>query len=49
MTKENIGLGIYVFIIQRNTNYHCILFEDKEIKFILPFESEIEKLLNGRR
>ena len=49
MTKENIGLGIYVYIIHENTNYHCILFENKEIKFILPFESEIEELLNGRR
>ena len=49
MTRENIGLGIYVFIIHKNRNYHCILFEDKEIKFILPFEAEIEELLNGWR
>ena len=49
MTEENIGMEIYVFIIQGNTNYHCILFENKEIKFILPFELEIEELLNGRR
>ena len=47
MAIENIGLEIYVFIIHRNINYHCILFEDKEIKFILPFESEIEELLNN--
>jgi hypothetical protein len=45
---ERIGLEIYVFIIHTNINYHCIIFEDKEIKFILPFEDEIENLLiNG--
>jgi hypothetical protein len=49
MTKENIGMEIYIFIIHNNTNYHCILFEDKEIRFVLPFELEIEELLNGRR
>ena len=48
MTEENIGLEIYVFIIHKNINYHCILFEDKEAKFILPFESRIEGLLNKK-
>ena len=47
MTKENIGIEIYIFIIHKNTNYHCILFEDKEIKFILPFERKIENILNN--
>ncbi|PKC55547.1 hypothetical protein RhiirA1_503166 [Rhizophagus irregularis] len=33
-----------------NTSYHCVLFEDKNIRFILPFEEEIEDILvNGRR
>ena len=50
MTIENIGIGIYTFIIHENTNYHCVLFEDKNIKFILPFEREIENILiDGRR
>ena len=45
---ERIGLEIYVFIIHINIKYHYILLEDKEIKFILPFEDEIENLLiNG--
>lgn len=48
MTTENIGLEIYIFIIQENTNYHCVLFEDKGIRFILPFEGELENILiNG--
>ena len=50
MTTENIGIGIYTFIIHENTNYHCVLFEDKNIQFILSFEEEIENILiNGRR
>ena len=50
MTTENIGIGIYIFITHENTKYHCVLFEDKNIKFILPFEEEIENILiNGRR
>ena len=46
MTTENIGIGIYIYIIHKNTNYHCVLFEDKNIRFILPFEAEIEELLS---
>jgi len=46
MTTENIGIEIYIYIIHKNTNYHCVLFEDKNIRFILPFEAEIEELLS---
>jgi len=50
MTIENIGIGIYIYIIHENKSYHCVLFEDRNIKFILPFEREIEDILiNGRR
>jgi hypothetical protein len=50
MTNENIGIGIYIHIIHKNKGYHCVLFEDKDIEFILPFEEEIEDILiNGRR
>ena len=49
MTQENITLEIYLFIIHQNLNYHCILFEDGNTQFILPFERDIENIINGGR
>ena len=49
MTQENITLEIYLFIIHWSLNYHCILFEDENTQFILPFKREIEDLINGGR
>ncbi|RGB35502.1 hypothetical protein C1646_759275 [Rhizophagus diaphanus] len=34
-------------IYKQNINYRCILFEEKGIKFILPFKAEIERMLNN--
>ena len=45
MFNKRIDMEIYVFVIHANLNYHCILFEEKEMKMILPFEREIEGLL----
>ena len=45
MHCEKVGLEIYVFVIHANTSYHCILFEDKELKMVLPFEAEIENVI----
>ena len=46
---ERIGLEIYVFIIHENINYHCVLFEEKGLQFILPFEAKTEEIIsNGR-
>ena len=39
---------IYEYIIHRIIGYHCILFEEKELKFVLPFEAKIEELLKDR-
>ncbi|PKY57855.1 hypothetical protein RhiirA4_479242 [Rhizophagus irregularis] len=48
--NDNKRIGIYIYIIHKNKGYHCMLFEDKNIKFILPFEEEIEDILiNGGR
>ena len=47
MTEKRIGIEIYIFIIHSNLNYHCILFEEKGVQFILPFELEIEKILSN--
>jgi len=38
MTNENKSLEIYEFIIHTNQLYHCILFEDKDFRLILPHE-----------
>jgi hypothetical protein len=45
MCSERINTEIYEFVIHANLNYHCLLFESEDIKFILPFEKEIEELL----
>ena len=42
MTVENIGVEIYSYIVHSNLRYHCMLFEEKDIRVILPFEKEIE-------
>ena len=48
MIKERIGLEIYVFVIHSNLNYHCMLFEDKVLQFVLPFEAEVKEILSNR-
>ena len=47
MIKERIGLEIYIFVIHSNSNYHCMLFEEKGLQFVLPFEAEIEEILSN--
>ena len=47
MIKERIGLEIYMLIIHKNLNYHCILFEEREVQFILPFEAKIEEIISN--
>ena len=39
MHSEEIGIKIYEFVVHKNLMYHCLLFEDREIKVILPFET----------
>jgi hypothetical protein len=46
MMIENINLSIYIYVIHENTSYHCILFEDKELNMILPYENrEIDEIM----
>ena len=47
MIEERIGLEIYVFVIHSNLNYHCMLFEEKGLQLVLPFEAEIEEILSN--
>ena len=47
MIEERIGLEIYMFVIHRNLNYHCILFEEKGLQFVLPFEAKIEEIISN--
>lgn len=49
MHDKKVDIEIYVFIIHANLNYHCILFENKDLKFILPFEKEIEEILSQKK
>ena len=45
MTIENIGVEIYSYIVHSNLRYHCILFEEKDTRVMLPFERETEEKL----
>ena len=47
MIEERIGLEIYIFVTHSNSNYHCVLFEEKEVQFILPFEAKIEEIISN--
>ena len=47
MHCEKIGIEIYVFVIHTNLSYHCVLFEDENMRMVLPFEREIEEKLMG--
>jgi hypothetical protein len=45
MCSERTNTEVYEFVIHANLNYHCLLFESENIRFILPFERETEELL----
>ncbi|PKY35344.1 hypothetical protein RhiirB3_456024 [Rhizophagus irregularis] len=40
MTTENIGIGIYIYIIHKNTSYHCLMEEDKYNEIIENIDNE---------
>ena len=46
MYSEKISLEIYEFVIHKNLMYHCLLFENKDIKVVLPFETIVDQEQN---